>query len=369
MQGASMPGRLGSPQELSPTTPPTTKREDPVADSAAARRGGGGASEAAAMTADPAEVGGGDGRTVLGRLGLTLSSHNEVFPSRVMLSPGTDSDPGSSPSPEVLVRRSSRPFGGGDAGQESFAPPPQEEGAAAQKEEEAGIGEGAQSAVTHEPTPSPDDVHGVTISPPSASDSSLGSNLWCSGPFARSTFGKSMGGQGADEARDGLLATRSGKMRALGTLDLMQVVGTFSDSESPSDDIDIEETSPRARAAAASNSPRPKSPRPKSPRPKSPRPSVLPALGSGATRPSSPITTQQPQQAQQQQQQQEQQPAPSPLPPIQAGLEGIMAGVHFPGEALSRSGYSPGMESSREYSESDDEDTPGGGMLKGEGLV
>lgn len=32
-----------------------------------------------------------------------------------------------------------------------------------------------------------------------------------------------MGGQGADEARDGLLATRSGKMRALGTLDLMQV--------------------------------------------------------------------------------------------------------------------------------------------------
>lgn len=125
MQGASMPGRLGSPQELSPTTPPTTKREDPVADSAAARRGGGGVSEAAAMTADPAEVSGGDGRTVLGRLGLTLSSHNEVFPSRVMLSPVTDSDPGSSPSPEVLVRRSSRPFSGGDAGQESFAPPPQ----------------------------------------------------------------------------------------------------------------------------------------------------------------------------------------------------------------------------------------------------
>lgn len=98
-----------------------------------------------------------------------------------------------------------------------------EEGAAAQKEEEAEIDAGAQSAFTHEPTPSPDDVHGVTISPPSASDSSLGSDLWCSGPFARSTFGKSMGGQGADEARDGLLATRSGKMRALGTLDLMQV--------------------------------------------------------------------------------------------------------------------------------------------------
>lgn len=125
MQGASMPGRLGSPQELSPTTPPTTKREDPVDDSAAARRGGGGVSEAAAMTPDPAEVSGGDGRTVLGRLGLTLSSHNEVFPSRVMLSPGTDSDPGSSPSPEVLVRRSSRPFSGGDAGREGFAPPPQ----------------------------------------------------------------------------------------------------------------------------------------------------------------------------------------------------------------------------------------------------
>ncbi|CAN0136992.1 unnamed protein product [Ectocarpus fasciculatus] len=224
MQGASMPGRLGSPQELSPTTPPTTKREDPVADSAAAaRRGGGGVSEAAAMTPDPAEVSGGDGRTVLGRLGLTLSSHNEVFPSRVMLSPGTDSDPGSSPSPEVLVRRSSRPFSGGDAGQEGFAPPPQAGDTSAHKEEEAELGGGAQSAVTHQPTPSPDDFHAGTISPPSASDSSLGSNLWCSGPFARSSFGKSMGGQGADEARDGLLATRSGKMRALGTLDLMQV--------------------------------------------------------------------------------------------------------------------------------------------------
>ncbi len=84
-------------------------------------------------------------------------------------------------------------------------------------------------------------------------------------------------------------------------------------------------------------------------------------------RPSSPIniaSTQQPQQQQPpQQQQQQQQMLPSPLPNIQAGP------VHFQGLASPRPGYSPGVDSTREYSESEDDDTPGGGMLKGEGLI
>lgn len=46
-----------------------------------------------------------------------------------------------------------------------------------------------------------------------------------------------------------------------------------------------------------------------------------------------------------------------------------MGGGHFHGAASPRPGYSPGVDSTREYSESDDDDTPGGGMLKGEGLI
>lgn len=133
-----------------------------------------------------------------------------------------------------------------------------------------------------------------------------------------------------------------------------QVVGTFSDSESPSDDV--EETSPRARAAAAAGSGSSTSPRPKT------LPFPMHAASSpGAVRLSSPINTTPTSQ---------QVPFPSPLPNIQAGgAEGAIGGGHFQGAASPRPGYSPGVDSTREYSESDDDDTPGGGMLKGEGLI
>lgn len=134
----------------------------------------------------------------------------------------------------------------------------------------------------------------------------------------------------------------------------MKVVGTFSDCDSLSD----EETSPRARPAAAAAASAASDPPVAAP---SAVPGRLPALQPVAateTRTASPADASPMLQAQ----------MPSPLPHIQADAEGIM-GVDFPGGAPPGPGYSPGVESTREYSESDDDDTPGGGMLKGEGLI
>ena len=244
MQGASLPGRLKSPQVLSPTTPTGAESASAAAPPAQA--------------AATARVSRTDATGAAGRLGLTLSSHNDVSPSGVMLSPGTDSEPGSSPSPELLVRpgqfsgdaaargagagyevsAEAREAGAAAASAAEAASPyspwvtTQAGARAAQKEEEAGYGVGgggpgsAGSAATQEPAPSPEDAQTVSISPQSASSSSVGgSSLWR--PTSSSgvkTFPRSMGGQGAEEARGGLLAARSGKMRALGTLDLMQVM-------------------------------------------------------------------------------------------------------------------------------------------------
>lgn len=110
---------------------------------------------------------------------------------------------------------------------------------------------------------------------------------------------------------------------------MTQVVGTFSDSESPSDEV----------AGALS--------------PQMLRPGAQEEEGAAA---SSYVAAMD---------------APSPLPRIDAGG----AGVHMHGEASSMPGAegSPGVESTREYSESDDDDddldTPGGGMLMGERLI
>lgn len=56
----------------------------------------------------------------------------------------------------------------------------------------------------------------------------------------------------------------------------------------------------------------------------------------------------------------------SPLPNIDAGS----ATMGYSESGARGAGDSPGLESNREYSESDDDlDTPGGGMLKGERLI
>lgn len=104
-------------------------------------------------------------------------------------------------------------------------------------------------------------------------------------------------------------------------------MGTFSDSESPSDEV-AGALSPRDRRQGQEMSP-------------------------------SAITTMD---------------VPSPLPRIDAGGGGAGGvGVHMLGGAssLPGAGGSPGVESTREYSESDDDDldTPGGGVLMGERLI
>ncbi|CAM9206800.1 unnamed protein product [Scytosiphon promiscuus] len=319
-------GRLASPQKLSPTTPTGSERFD---------GDGGDGSGRAPGDSDDARIGG-DGTsgrssgttTGPGRLGLTLSPTNEISPSGVMLSPGTDSEPGSSPSPRLL-QGPGRFDSDRETQEASTAAAPGVTGGGGGKDGEDEVEDSGSE--TKEPARSPDmDARTVSISPQSAASSGAASGLWRGrGPGGISTF-----------------------PRALGTLDLMQVVGSFSDSESPSDDI--EESSPRARAALAScGSPRPR-----------PKPSTLPT-GFGSARPGSPINTT-PTHKQQQQQQQ----APSPLPDIQAGGSEGATGFHFRRAASPKPGHSPGVESTREYSESDeDDDTPGGGMLKGEGLI
>lgn len=92
MRGTALPARLATPQALvSPTTPPPGG--EPTFQAADPTRGGGGA------TVSP-------GRTTIGRagehehdIGSSGRSGLALSPGAVMLSPGTDSDRGSSPSP------------------------------------------------------------------------------------------------------------------------------------------------------------------------------------------------------------------------------------------------------------------------------
>lgn len=264
MQGASLPTRLALPQAmLSPTSP---------------TGGGDGSGHLPSAAAGPrprsrgaSRVGGVEsGRAVdaAGTADLALS------PGTVMLSPGTDSDRGSTPSPRPpfvqpeLIGGGGRGgdagvggrteaaeerrglygsgrgegTGGSDGGQKRHAGEERSlspwvtmpESVPAQKEEEQAAGARAEGATgggvgVHEgehELSSVVDARTFIISPQSASSSAAGSSLWRSsetrGAVAFPAL-PSMGGAGADEAKGGLREARAGNMRALGTLDLMQV--------------------------------------------------------------------------------------------------------------------------------------------------
>lgn len=255
MQGASLPARLALPQAmLSPVSPPTGAESSGHPRSSS----GAGASRAGA---EP-----GPGRVIdtAGAAGFL-----ELSPGAMVLSPGTDSDRGSTPSPRAQFthpggegavvrgaegrgggsevaggredeeRRDFSYGGGGGSGSGGTQRRAEEERslspwvatregvtvAAQKEEEEAGSGEGGGEAEV--------DTRTVSISPQSVASSGAGSSLWRGGSETRGSTAfpatttttplVSMGGAGADEAKGGLKAARAGKMRALGALDLMQV--------------------------------------------------------------------------------------------------------------------------------------------------
>lgn len=117
------------------------------------------------------------------------------------------------------------------------------------------------------------------------------------------------------------------------TLIFNQVVGTFSDSESPNDEVSGA-LSPQERRSGTQEEEEEEG-------------AAVAAASSVAAM-----------------------DAPSPLPRIDAGGAGVQA--HMEASSMPGAEGSPGVESTREYSESDDDDdldTPGGGMLMGERLI
>lgn len=246
MQGASSPARLEVPQALlSPTSPisgditsypppSVTTPRSRVRDAAAGasgrlpRRG----IDTAAARSDPA----------------TGDAEAALSPNPAVLSPGTDSDRGSTPSPRQYIRPeligSDRGGSGGGSGRSGNEKDEERGGGVAVRtfrpaEEKrtmspwittrdgvrrvsggpGGEGDDALSSLA--------DARTVSISPQSATSSGGGSSSFWQSSGARGQFAfpaPGGGGAGADEAKGNLLAARAGKMRALGALDLSQVI-------------------------------------------------------------------------------------------------------------------------------------------------
>lgn len=227
MHGASLPNRLAVPQTIHPLTSPTgdaSRRVSPP------------------TTVDP-ELGKrltfGNGSSRIGDGDVLEGGRNErvdhiipmLSPDAVMLSPGTDSDRGSSPSPENMPginhvkqgdergistaqerqRRSLReqPLGGGDRSLPTWI---------TTRDESVGSSEVVRDSEEEDATHT--ELRTVSISPQSAAIAS--SSMWrrpgIRGPLGYPGVRQEHGGRqegGIDDAPTGRLAERAGKMRAL----------------------------------------------------------------------------------------------------------------------------------------------------------
>lgn len=273
MQGASLPARLAVPQALlSPTSPPAAvdisshlssamRSPRPMTVGGGSDGSGGGGPDDHRWRMSRVGVGAVPER-VFDPSGEDGSFQLTLSPTAMTLSPGTDSDRGSVPSPEGYLgggglegeeyagvgrnfdEGKRRSGGGGGGGNGTTRRPPSEEydlgrpspwvatrGAVSSRAAGAAAVAAAAAAAT---TQRQDEIISASISDPHPgvvspqSSSNTGSSLWRAHGGSRgggsfSPWGASMGVTGADEMRGGLLAVRAEKMRALGALNLAQV--------------------------------------------------------------------------------------------------------------------------------------------------